>query len=283
MNPDRSGGAYHDVRQADPSQQQHYASHPSKVGGYASSNNGRHVALTSNVRVEDTERWTMASLWFIPFARFCFIAFIFLSPFPGFFVTDSDYHYVGDDHGKWGGRVTVIGWVVLVCLFFSAFSHYLKYYPLLSGRPKELLRVIPECRGNVAVTLVSPFVDEDHSVFLRSLLGRSLTVFHTVSNVDHKLKGLYVDAILNEERRKGVDEYRKSLWKAWNSFLLEIILISSDIDPETLECNSNTVEISIHSIQRIMKFLTMWLESVEHKELYYNYSLSVHATADADM
>lgn len=37
--------------------------------------------------------------------------------------------------------------------------------------------------GRAVLATVAPFVSEDESIFLRSLLGRTTTIFHTIGNV----------------------------------------------------------------------------------------------------
>jgi hypothetical protein len=283
----------------DPHHQHHHHHHHEHHDHHG--HHGLPPPMVSAATVEEKEQWTLATLFFLPVARCGYILFVLLSPFPSFFVVSSNFRQYSkntsgsqitttpEDYGAWGERFTAFSWLVLLVLFFAAFAHYMKYCPLMSGRPKELLKVIPECRGNVAVTLVTPTVDEDYALLLRTLLGRTATAFYTVANDEHKLRGIYVDAMLNEERRKNIDEYRKALWRAWNSFLLEVISYSNDvIDPDALEQNSlnqlkfNTVEVNFQAMSKLMEFLDGWLANVERNELTYNYSLSVHYANDTE-
>jgi hypothetical protein len=300
------------------------------------------VPLSCNVRIEDKEHWTMATYWFMPVTRIGFILFVLLSPFPSFFVLQSnfkkkettttntsggrrllsfflagleDYYQpmqeqdiygssldhlqevdrrqlqtisVSSSYGRWGQNIKAVSWVVLIVLFFSAFSQYMKYAPVMSGRPKELLRSVPECKGKAVVSVVTPIVDEDYALFLRSLLGRALTVFHTVANKEHKIQGLYVDTIINEERRGKVMEIRNIVWKAFNYFLLEVVLITSELTPENLNFRTKSngvpaVEVPFTCMEKLIQFLEIWLEKVVANELTYNYCMSVNLQTEKDV
>jgi hypothetical protein len=72
----------------------------------------------------------------------------------------------------------------------------------------------------VVLGLCSPFVSEDNTILLRSLLGRTCTMLHTCGG-RHNIQGLYVDTIMNERRLKG-ERHRKNIWLGWMAFLSDI-------------------------------------------------------------
>jgi hypothetical protein len=212
----------------------------------------------------------------IVLARIGFFLFIIFSPFPGFYVTGE---VVGSapSYGYWGQRMDVFHWLVLAVLFLVSIGNYFKYFALLSGSPRELpLISATECSGNIAAALVTPLDNEDYSLFLRSMFGKTLAAFCTITNTEHKVKGLYIDAILNEEINPDIRERRKALWRTWNCFLLETILVSSKMEPEEIQFSLDTFTVPSQYIQRLANFLTIWLDALEQREAHYDYSTNVH-------
>jgi hypothetical protein len=133
----------------------------------------------------------------------------------------------GDDI-EWGGGLHFIEWIVLLVIFLDTFGNILKSLPMVSGRPTELESSKLCCLdGIAALTCASPFVSEDESVFLRSLLGRTCTILRTVGG-RHSIQGLYVDTILNEKRGKG-ETVRFHLWLAWLEFITRVVDVTNDL------------------------------------------------------
>jgi hypothetical protein len=239
-------------------------------------------ALTSSPRVsneennEKVEKKSNTASCLMVTARIAFFLFIIFSPFPGFYVTGE---VVGSppNYGYWGQRMDVFHWLVLVVLFLMSIGNYFKYFAILSGSPRELPIIsATECSGNIAAVLVTPLDNEDYSLFLRSLFGKTLTAFCTITSTEHKVKGLYIDAILNEEIDPDIRERRKALWRTWNCFLLETILVSSKMEPEELQFSLDTFTVPLQYIQRLANFLTIWLDALEQREAHYDYSTNVH-------
>lgn len=128
---------------------------------------------------------------------------------------------------KWMSGINWVEWVVLITIFFDCFGNLLRYLPVLSGRPTELESARScLCEGITVVGCTSPFVSEDEAIFLRSLIGRTATVFHTVGG-RHNMHGMYLDTILNEKRGKG-ETNRKHLWYCWMEFVTLLARIGSD-------------------------------------------------------
>jgi hypothetical protein len=118
----------------------------------------------------------------------------------------------------WSSGLGWVEWIVLITIFLDCFGNILRFFPALSGRPTELESARNcICEGNVILGCTSPFVSEDEAIFLRSLLGRSATVFHTIGG-RHDLSGMYLDTILNEKRGKG-EANRRHLWLSWIEFI----------------------------------------------------------------
>ena len=141
------------------------------------------------------------------------------------------------DSGKftsvWGSGINWVEWIVLATIFLDCFGNILRYVPVMSGRPTELESARScLCEGIAVLGCCSPFVSEDEAIFLRSLIGRTATVFHTVGG-RHNLQGLYFDTIVNEKRLKG-EANRKHLWLSWLEFITLIARIGSEgeIDDE---------------------------------------------------
>lgn len=127
----------------------------------------------------------------------------------------------------WMSGLNWIEWVVLVTIFFDCFGNVLRYLPVVSGRPTELESARNcLCEGVTVAGCCSPFVSEDEAIFLRSLIGRAATIFHTVGG-RHNLHAMYVDTILNEKRGKG-EANRFHLWLSWLEFLTLLARIGVD-------------------------------------------------------
>jgi hypothetical protein len=124
----------------------------------------------------------------------------------------------GSVHADWMTGINWVEWVVLITIFFDCFGNVLRYLPVLSGRPTELESARNcQCEGVAVMGCASPFVSEDEAIFLRGLIGRTATAFHTVGS-RHNMHGLYIDTILNEKRGKG-EANRRHLWLCWLEFL----------------------------------------------------------------
>lgn len=127
----------------------------------------------------------------------------------------------------WMSGINWVEWVVLITIFFDCFGNLLRYLPVLSGRPTELESARNcLCEGITVLGCTSPFVSEDEAIFLRSLIGRTATVFHTVGG-RHNMHGMYLDTILNEKRGKG-ETNRKHLWESWMEFVTLLARIGSE-------------------------------------------------------
>jgi hypothetical protein len=127
----------------------------------------------------------------------------------------------------WMSGLNWIEWVVLVTIFFDCFGNVLRYLPVVSGRPTELESARNcLCEGVTVAGCCSPFVSEDEAIFLRSLIGRAATIFHTVGG-RHNMHACYVDTILNEKRGKG-EANRFHLWLSWLEFLTLLARIGVD-------------------------------------------------------
>ena len=150
-----------------------------------------------------------------------FFLFITLSPLVFRFAIGMH----SDTVDRWGEKLTWLEYVILLVVFFDMLGNIFRGLPMLSGRPTELESSrYCVCNGSVVLGTSSPFVSEDEAVFLRSLIGRTCTMFHTCGG-RHSFRGLYVDTILNEKRGKG-EEIRKRMWVAWMKFLTQMIHIS---------------------------------------------------------
>jgi hypothetical protein len=127
----------------------------------------------------------------------------------------------------WMSGLSWIEWVVLITIFFDCFGNILRYLPVVSGRPTELESARNcLCEGVTVVGCCSPFVSEDEAIFLRSLIGRAATVFHTVGG-RHNMHAMYLDTILNEKRGKG-EANRVHLWLSWLEFVTLLARIGVD-------------------------------------------------------
>jgi hypothetical protein len=154
----------------------------------------------------------------------------------------------------WASNINWVEWIVIFTIFFDCFGNILRYMPVLSGRPTELESAKScLCEGVVVLGCASPFVSEDEAIFLRSLIGRTVTIFHTIGG-RHNLQGLYADIILNERRGKG-EETRKMMYMAWLKFItlvgrLGIPTESDDSDDNNEEQNDGEDEEYDHFSER---------------------------------
>lgn len=132
-----------------------------------------------------------------------------------------------DDDGPiiWGHDIDIFEKFFLSVMFLVLTGTILRILPVLCGRPATL-ESSQKCtlEGKASLCTVSPFCSEDDQILLRSLIGRSCTMFSTVAG-RHKLCGIYVDAILNERRLKG-EKNRKNLWLEWMIFITALMKIS---------------------------------------------------------
>jgi hypothetical protein len=142
----------------------------------------------------------------------------------------------------WASGLTGIDWLILATLFIDTFFNFFRFLPLLSGistGPAELASTSSvTCKGICSIGVSTPIVSENEPLFLRSLLGRTATVFHTIGG-RHNIQGCYVDAILNElrgEKKASQLEEKKRvhIWTAWMIFLTDL----ANLDRLTLENNS---------------------------------------------
>lgn len=130
----------------------------------------------------------------------------------------SDTYSTGEITAVWASNISWVEWIVILTIFFDCFGNLLRFLPALSGRPTELESARScICEGAIVIGCASPFVSEDEAILLRSLIGRTITVFHTIGG-RHNLQGLYADIILNEKRGKG-EETRKMIYFSWIKFI----------------------------------------------------------------
>lgn len=129
-----------------------------------------------------------------------------------------------DEIGTWGGSLDAFEYFVLIVLYIGMLSSIFRMLPIICGRPAAL-EASQNCNleGTCAVGTCSPFVAEDDIILLRSLIGRTSTVFHTAGS-RHEIEGLYLDTILNERRLKG-EAGRKHLWIQWMIFITKVAKI----------------------------------------------------------
>lgn len=127
----------------------------------------------------------------------------------------------------WMSGLNWVEWVVIITIFLDCFGNVLRYLPVVSGRPTELESARNcLCEGVTVAGCCSPFVSEDEAIFLRSLIGRTATVFHTVGG-RHNMHAMYLDTILNERRGKG-EANRFHLWLSWLEFITLLARIGVD-------------------------------------------------------
>ena len=126
---------------------------------------------------------------------------------------------------SWGSNLDNWEIYILITLFASMTGSIIRLLPVLCGVPATIESVKPiKLEGNSALCLVSPFCAEGDEMLLRSMLGRTATLFHTVGS-RHRLNGLYLDVTMNERRLKG-EATRKNIYYEWMGFLTTLIKIS---------------------------------------------------------
>ena len=120
---------------------------------------------------------------------------------------------------EWGQGLNFVDWLILGTIFFDTLANVFRFLPVLSGLPTEVESTKSvQCSGVAVLSNGTPIVSENEAIFLRSLVGRTLTMFHTVGS-RHNIRALYIDVIINERRMDdGVDK-RLEMWAAWIQFL----------------------------------------------------------------
>ena len=119
--------------------------------------------------------------------------------------------------GDWGSSLTIFDWIILLTIFFDTVGNIMRYLPILCGRPADVESAKSvQCSGAAVVGCSTPIVSENEAIFLRGMVGRTLTILHTIGS-RHNIKGLYLDCIVNEFRGKGEDK-RIQMWCAWVQF-----------------------------------------------------------------
>ena len=117
----------------------------------------------------------------------------------------------------WGGGLTIFDWITLLTIFFDTIGNIMRFLPILCGRPTDVESAKSvQCSGAAVLGCSTPIVSENEAIFLRGLVGRTLTILHTIGS-RHNIRGLYLDCIVNEFRGKGEDK-RIQMWCAWVQF-----------------------------------------------------------------
>lgn len=153
----------------------------------------------------------------------CLMVICFAGPLIFRYVMGSnDNPDINGDVPKWGSEISPVEWFILIVAFLDTLSNILKGLPMVSGRPSQL-EATRKCvvEGQVVLGHCSPFVSEDDAILLRSMLGRTCTMFQTCGG-RHTVQGLYVDTILNERRLKG-EMNRRRIWLSWMLFVTRLI------------------------------------------------------------
>jgi hypothetical protein len=169
------------------------------------------------IRVVDPERKKLL---------FVLILFVVLAPLIFRYACGSSNNSDVDSRTiAWASDIDPWEWSVLIVLWLGLLGSIFRLLPMVAGRPSSI-EASQTCNldGVAALGLCSPFSSEDDAILLRSLLGRTCTVFHTVGS-RHCMQGLYLDAILNERRIKG-EANRRNCWIAWMKFLNAMIDVS---------------------------------------------------------
>jgi hypothetical protein len=131
----------------------------------------------------------------------------------------------------WGGDLDYFEVYILLALFSNMTGAIIRLLPVVCGGPATIESVKQiKLEGEVALCVVAPFCAEGDEMLLRSMLGRTCTLFHTISS-RHVLHGLYVDVTMNEKRLKG-EANRKKLFFEWMGFLTTLIKICQKNDAE---------------------------------------------------
>jgi hypothetical protein len=169
------------------------------------------------VRVVDPERKKLL---------FVLMLFVILTPLMFRYACGSSNNSVIDSRTiAWASDIDAWEWSVLIVLWVGILGSIMRLLPMVAGRPASV-EASQNCSldGVASLGLCSPFSSEDDAILLRSLLGRTCTVLHTVGS-RHCMQGLYLDAILNERRIKG-EANRRNCWIAWMRFLSALIDVS---------------------------------------------------------
>jgi hypothetical protein len=136
-----------------------------------------------------------------------------------------------DEAPTWGGQLDGFEIYIILALFSNMNGAIIRLLPVVCGGPATIESVKEmKLEGQVALCLVSPFCAEGDEMLLRNLLGRTCTLFHTVSS-RHTLHGLYVDVTMNERRLKG-EANRKKIFYEWMAFLTTLVKICQKNDTE---------------------------------------------------
>ena len=128
----------------------------------------------------------------------------------------NEEYFQGEKTSQWGENFSIIDWIVIITIFFDTFGNILKFLPVLSGRPAEVesaKNVV--CYGTGVLGCSTPIVSESEPIFLRGLIGRTVTALHTIGS-RHAIKGLYSDTIINELRS---NDNRLGMWVSWIRFI----------------------------------------------------------------
>lgn len=149
------------------------------------------------------------------------------------YVLGSRISDVDDEPVVWASEMDGWEWGVIMVLFLGFIGSVLRLIPVISGRPAAV-ESTQKCvlDGVAAMGIASPFASEDDTVLLRSLIGRTVTVFSTVGS-RHSIHGLYIDCILNEKRIKG-EANRRAIWVAWMKFLSALVDVCMRIKEDEL-------------------------------------------------
>ena len=99
------------------------------------------------------------------------------------------YDNTGVKKYKWATHFSIIDWIVFLAIFFDTFGAILKFLPILSGKPTEMESAkAVKCSGKSAFSCVTTVNKLNEALFLRNLIGRTATVFHTIGS-RHGIKG----------------------------------------------------------------------------------------------
>jgi hypothetical protein len=157
---------------------------------------------------------------------FVLLLLVIISPLIFRYACGSSGTNVNNSRGTaWAGDIDRWEWSVMVVLWLGILGNIFRLLPMVAGRPAAI-EASQNCTldGVAALGLCSPFSTEDDIILLRSLLGRTCTVFHTVGS-RHTIQGLYLDAVLNERRISG-EANRRQCWLAWMKFLNALVDVS---------------------------------------------------------
>jgi hypothetical protein len=157
----------------------------------------------------------------------------------------SDNNGVNSNAIPWASALDVWEWVILIVLWLNVLGLIFRLLPMITGCPSAVQSSrVCTLDGVVALGCSSPFSSEDDTILLRSLLGRTCTVFHTTGG-RHAIQGLYVDAILNERRIKG-EAQRRNAWLGWMKFLHALVDVTLLVKEERLAAAAKKAEKQEH-------------------------------------